>query len=109
MRLPLRWISILSGQIKTDFALTSGVHSHKDVVKAMMAGAKVTMLASSLLQNGEQSVSSMISELEAWMKDHEYESIQQMQGSMSQKSVKDPAAFERANYMKVLGSFRDLP
>jgi dihydroorotate dehydrogenase (fumarate) len=109
LRLPLRWISILSGKINTDFALTSGVHSHKDVVKAMMAGAKVTMLASSLLQNGEQSVAHMLSELEAWMKDHEYESIQQMQGSMSQKSVKEPAAFERANYMKVLGSFRDLP
>jgi dihydroorotate dehydrogenase (fumarate) len=109
MRLPLRWISILSGRVNTDFALTSGVHSHKDVVKAMMAGAKVTMMASSLLQHGEESVGPMLNELETWMKDHEYESIQQMQGSMSQKSVKEPAAFERANYMKVLGSFRDLP
>jgi len=109
MRLPLRWISILSGKIDTDFALTSGVHSHTDVVKAMMAGAKVAMMASGLLHNGEQFVGSMLSELEAWMKDREYKSIQQMQGSMSQKSVKEPAAFERANYMKVLGSFRDLP
>jgi dihydroorotate dehydrogenase (fumarate) len=109
MRLPLRWISILSGQLSTDFALTSGVHSHTDVVKAMMSGAKVAMMASGLLHNGEQSVGPMLSALEAWMQEHEYTSIQQMQGSMSQKSVKEPAAFERANYMKVLGSFRDLP
>ena len=109
LRLPLRWISILSGKVNTDFALTSGVHSHTDVVKAMMAGAKVAMMASGLLHNGEQSVAPLLSDLEVWLKDHEYESIEQMQGSMSQKSVKEPAAFERANYMKVLGSFRDLP
>ncbi len=109
MRLPLRWISILSGKIDTDFALTSGVHSHVDVVKAMMAGAKVAMMASNLLHNGEQAVGPILSELEMWMQDREYASIQQMQGSMSQTSVKEPAAFERANYMKVLGSFRDLP
>ncbi len=109
MRLPLRWISILSGKVDTDFALTSGVHSHIDVVKAMMSGAKVAMMASNLLHNGEQVVGPMLSALEAWMHEHEYTSIQQMQGSMSQKSVKEPAAFERANYMKVLGSFRDLP
>lgn len=109
MRLPLRWISILSGKVDTDFALTSGVHSHTDVVKAMMSGAKVAMMASSLLHHGEQSVGPLLTALETWMKDHEYESIQQMQGSMSQQSVKEPAAFERANYMKVLGSFRDLP
>ena len=109
LRLPLRWISILSDKVDTDFALTSGVHSHKDVLKAMMAGAKVAMMASNLLHNGEQAVGPILSELEAWMTEHEYTSIQQMQGSMSQKSVKEPAAFERANYMKVLGSFRDLP
>ena len=109
MRLPLRWISILSGKLNTDFALTSGVHSHTGVVKAMMAGAKVAMMASNLLHDGEQAVGPILNELEIWMKEHEYESIQQMQGSMSQKSVKEPAAFERANYMKVLGSFRDLP
>jgi len=109
LRLPLRWISILHGRVNTDFALTSGVHTHKDVLKAMMAGAKVAMTASHLLHNGDQAVGPVLSELEAWMKEREYESIQQMQGSMSQKSVKEPAAFERANYMKVLGSFRDLP
>jgi len=109
LRLPLRWISILQGKIKADFALTSGVHTASDVLKTMMAGAKVAMMASNLLHNGEQVIPSMLTELETWMKDREYVSIKQMQGSMSQKSVKEPAAFERANYMNVLNSFRDLP
>lgn len=109
LRLPLRWISILHGRLNADFALTSGVHTHQDVLKAMMAGASVAMMASSLLHYGEQVVGSILNELEAWMKEREYASIQQMQGSMSQKSVKEPAAFERANYMKVLNSFRTLP
>jgi dihydroorotate dehydrogenase (fumarate) len=109
LRLPLRWISILHGKVNADFALTSGVHSYTDVLKAMMAGAKVAMMASSLLHGGEQAIGPILSDLEAWMNEREYESIQQMQGSMSQKSVKEPAAFERANYMKVLNSFRDLP
>jgi dihydroorotate dehydrogenase (fumarate) len=107
LRLPLRWISILHGKVNVDFALTSGVHTHKDVLKSMMAGAKVAMTASNLLHNGEQAISPILSDLEGWMKEREYESIQQMQGSMSQKSVKEPVAFERANYMKVLGSFRE--
>ena len=109
LRLPLRWISILHGKVNADLALTSGIHTYKDVLKAMMAGAKVAMTASNLLHNGEQAIGPLLSDLEAWMKEREYESIQQMQGSMSQKSVKEPAVFERANYMKVLGSFRDLP
>jgi len=108
LRLPLRWISILHGKINTDFALTSGVHTANDVLKTMMAGAKVAMMASNLLANGEQIIPSMLTELEDWMKEREYVSIKQMQGSMSQKSVKEPAAFERANYMNVLNSFRDL-
>jgi dihydroorotate dehydrogenase (fumarate) len=109
LRLPLRWISILHDKIKTDFALTSGVHTYREVLKAMMAGAKVTMMASNLLHRGEQTVGPILSDLEAWMKERDYESIQQMQGSMSQKSVKEPAALERANYMRVLSSFRELP
>lgn len=109
LRLPLRWISILHGKVEADFALTSGVHTYQDVLKGMMAGAKVTMTASNLLHNGEQVVSTILNDLEGWMKERDYESIRQMQGSMSQKSVKEPAAFERANYMKVLGSFKDLP
>jgi dihydroorotate dehydrogenase (fumarate) len=109
LRLPLRWISILYGKVDVDFALTSGVHSHQDVLKAMMAGAKVAMTASNLLHYGEQTIGQILNDLEAWMQEREYESIRQMQGSMSQKSVREPAAFERANYMKVLGSFRELP
>ena len=109
LRLPLRWISILHGKVDADFALTSGVHSYSDVLKAMMAGAKVAMMASNLLHSGEQAIDPMLTDLKVWMQEREYESIQQMQGSMSQKSVKEPAAFERANYMKVLNSFRSFP
>ena len=108
LRLPLRWISILNGQIKADFALTSGIHSAQDVLKAMMAGAKVAMMASNLLHNGERVVATMLNELGLWMETHEYISIQQMQGSMSRQSVAEPAAFERANYMRVLNSWREL-
>ena len=108
LRLPLRWISILNGQVHTDFALTSGIHSAQDVLKAMMAGAKVAMMASNLLHNGERVVATMLNELGWWMETHEYKSIQQMQGSMSRQSVAEPAAFERANYMRVLNSWREL-
>ena len=106
LRLPLRWVSILHGKIKTDFALTSGVHTAQDVLKAMMSGANVAMMASSLLHHGEGIIPSILNEINEWMTSHEYVSIKQMQGSMSQNAVKEPAAFERANYMKVLNSFR---
>lgn len=109
MRLPLRWISILYGKLNADFALTSGVHTSTDVIKSMMAGAKVAMTASKVLHDGEQAVALILSGVEEWMQEREYESIEQMQGSMAQKNVKEPAAFERANYMKVLGSWRDMP
>ena len=87
-------------------AITSGVHTHEDVLKGMMAGAKVTMLASELLRNGIERMGQIRAELVNWMDEHEYESIAQMQGSMSQINVADPAAFERANYMKMLQSWR---
>ncbi len=106
MRLPLRWAAILYGRVKADLAITSGVHTHEDVLKAMMAGAKVAMMASELLRNGPSSITETLSGLTTWMKEHEYVSIEQMQGSMSQKNVAEPAAFERANYMKALQSFR---
>jgi dihydroorotate dehydrogenase (fumarate) len=110
LRLPLRWISILYGKVNADLALTSGVHTSGDVLKSMMAGAKVAMIASELLWDGSiRRVTEILDQIRRWMEEHEYASIQQMQGSMSQKSVTDPAAFERANYMKVLNSFRDLP
>ncbi len=109
LRLPLRWISILHGNLDVDFALTSGVHTATDVLKSMMSGANVAMMASELLHYGIERVPAILADLQTWMEVHQYESIQQMQGSMSQRSVAEPAAFERANYMKVLSSFRDLP
>lgn len=105
LRLPLRWIALLYGHIPTDFALTGGVHSAIDALKAIMAGANVAMMASELLAHGSHRLTAILSDIERWMVEHEYESITQMRGSMSQKAVADPAAFERANYMKVLGSF----
>jgi dihydroorotate dehydrogenase (fumarate) len=105
LRLPLRWIAILYGHIQADFALTTGIHTTEDVVKAVMAGANVTMMASELLQKGIGRAAELQAGLENWMVEHEYLSIQQMRGSMSQKAVAEPAAFERANYMKVLSSF----
>jgi dihydroorotate dehydrogenase (fumarate) len=110
LRLPLRWISILYGKFNVDFALTSGIHTSRDVLKAMMAGAQVAMIASELLSDGfTQRVKEILAQTEMWMEEREYTSIKQMQGSMSQQSVSNPAAFERANYMKVLNSFRELP
>jgi dihydroorotate dehydrogenase (fumarate) len=109
LRLPLRWVSILHSQLSMDLALTGGVHTHLDVLKAMMAGARVVMLASALLEHGYERVGEILAGLQAWMHEREYESVAQMQGSMSQQAVREPAAFERANYMKVLGSVRELP
>jgi dihydroorotate dehydrogenase (fumarate) len=106
LRQPLRWIAILHGKVDADFALTSGVHRATDVVKAMMAGAKVTMLASAFLKKGPVKAANLLANLEAWLVENEYESIQQMQGSMSQQAIADPSTFERANYMKVLNSYR---
>ncbi len=109
LRLPLRWISILHGTVHSDFALTTGVRDHEGVLKAMMAGARVVLIASELLRKGPARIGSILQELSDWMAAKEYTSIKQMQGSMSQRAVAQPEAFERANYMKVLGSFRDLP
>ena len=109
LRLPLRWIAILYGHINADLALTSGIHTAEDVIKASMAGASVAMTTSELLSKGIGRIPVILSDLEKWMTGHDYESIKQMKGSLSQKSVKEPAAFERANYMKVLNSFKSLP
>jgi dihydroorotate dehydrogenase (fumarate) len=107
--LPLRWISILYGKVDADLALTSGVHTAQDVLKAMMAGAKVAMTTSAILQDGYELIPVILKSLEAWMETNEYESIKQMQGSMSQQAVAEPAAFERSNYIQILNEFRDLP
>jgi dihydroorotate dehydrogenase (fumarate) len=109
LRLPLRWLAILHGRVPIDFAITSGVHTHEDVLKGLMAGAKVTMMASELLQNGVHRIGDVVRDLERWMEEHEYESVTQMQGSMSQLNVAEPTAFERANYMKMLQSWRPDP
>jgi len=105
LRLRLRWMAILFGQIKADMAVTGGVHTAADVVKSMMAGAKAAQMASVLLHNGPAVLGDILVDLQRWLETHEYESIKQMQGSMSQRNVANPAAFERANYMKVLQSF----
>jgi len=110
LRLPLRWIAILYGRLKVDFALTSGVHSVHDVLKALMAGANVAMMTSELLAHGVDCLTTITTDLQRWMEEHEYESVSSMRGSMSQSAVAEPAAFERANYMKALNSFdRYLP
>lgn len=105
LRLPLRWTAILFDRIKADLALTGGVHNAVDALKSVMAGASAVMLASELLENGTGRMTEILSGMSAWMEEHSYLSIQQMRGSLSQKSVANPAAFERANYMKVLNSF----
>ncbi|GER89495.1 dihydroorotate dehydrogenase [Dictyobacter vulcani] len=109
LRVPLRWIALLYGRIQADVALTSGIHTAQDVLKAMMAGANVAMLASELLAHGIDRLPQILADMYAWMEEHEYASIQQMRGSMSQRGVVEPGAFERANYMKVLNSFEERP
>lgn len=103
--LRLHWVAILYGRIRGDLAVTGGVHTAEDVLKAMMAGARVAMMTSALLRHGIPHLTTLRTDLLAWMESHEYESIRQMQGSMSHRSVAEPAAFERANYLKVLSSY----
>ena len=105
LRLPLRWIAILYGKLKADLALTSGVYTAEGAIKAIMAGASVAMTTSATLKQGIPVISKILADMEAWMTAHEYASVSQMKGSMSQGAVAEPAAFERANYMKVLNSF----
>jgi dihydroorotate dehydrogenase (fumarate) len=105
LRLPLRWIAMLYGRVPVDFALSGGVHTAEDVLKAMMAGASVAMMTSELLAHGIARARDILEDLQTWMIEHEYQSIAQMRGSMSQRAVAEPAAFERANYMKALNSF----
>ncbi len=103
--LRLRWVAILSPLLRLDLAVTGGVHSAEGVLKAMMAGARVAMMTSALLKNGIGHLATVRADLQRWMVEHEYTSIREMQGSMSQRSVTNPAAFERANYLKVLSSY----
>jgi dihydroorotate dehydrogenase (fumarate) len=108
LRLPLRWLAILFGKVKASLAATSGVQDYEDVLKVIMAGGDVAMMCSELLRHGPGRIPQILKGLENWMEEKEYVSIEQMKGSMSQKSVAEPAAFERANYMKTLQSFKPL-
>ena len=102
LRLPLRWIGLLSGRLRVDLAATSGIHSGIDAAKAILAGATVTMMTSALLRNGPDHVGVVERELVAWAREHDYESIDQLRGSASQRHVADPAEFERANHIDKL-------
>src|SRR3954469_18645498 len=108
LRLPLTWVAILYGRVPVDFAITSGIHTRDDVLKALMAGANVTMMASELLQNGTGRITQILRELQEWLEEREYSSLRQMIGSLSQQNVAEPLAFERANYMKMLAAYRPV-
>lgn len=108
MRLPMHWIAILYGRVDVDFAATSGILHATDVLKMLMAGAKVTQLVSVLLRHGIDHLSVLEANLLHWMEENEYESVKQMQGSMSQLHCPDPSAFERVNYMKALQTYAPI-
>jgi dihydroorotate dehydrogenase (fumarate) len=108
LRLPLTWIGILFGKLKANLAATGGVHSAEDVVKLLMVGADVTMLCSSLMRHGVNHLRHVERELREWMEEHEYESVKQMQGSMSQQRCPDPGAFERAQYMRAVKGMQHI-
>ncbi len=105
IRLPLRWMAILRGRVQASLAATSGAHDAIDVVKLLLAGADVVMMASTLLRNGPQAIGTIRNELRSWLDERDYVSVEQMKGSLSQQHSPDPGAFERANYMKALQSY----
>ncbi len=106
LRLPLRWIAILHGRVSASLAATSGIHSAEDVIKMLMAGANVTMMAAALLRHGPDHIRAVEKVMTEWLETNEYESVKQMQGSMSQLNTENPTAFERAQYMKALTSYK---
>ena len=108
LRLPLTWIGILYGRIRANLAATSGVHGPEDVIKLLMVGADVTMLCSALLRHGIGHLRHVEQGVRKWMEEHEYESVKQMQGSMSQLRCPDPGAFERAQYMRAVKSLEHV-
>ena len=107
--LRIRWIAILFGRVACSLAITGGIHTHEDVIKALLAGADVTHMCSALLQKGPGHLTTVLRELGEWMEVHEYESVAQLKGSISQLHSPDPAAFARANYVSVLDSFSPPP
>lgn len=105
MRLPLRWVAILYGRIPASLAATSGIHRASDVVKMLLVGADVTQLCSALMRHGVKQIGVIERELTEWLEKHEYESVTQLKGSLSQKNCNDPSAYERAQYMRAISSF----
>lgn len=105
MRLPLRWIAILYGRIAADMALTTGVHTAHDALKAVAAGANVAMMTSEILLNGIGRFSEILAEMRLWLEEREYLSVRELHGSLSQINVAAPAAFERANYIQIVRSY----
>jgi len=105
LRLPLRWIAILRGRIECSLAATSGVHTWEDAVKLLLAGADVTMMASALFKHGPEHLAKVLEGVQRWLDEHEYDSVEQMKGSVSQINVPDPVAFARSNYMQMLVDF----
>jgi dihydroorotate dehydrogenase (fumarate) len=105
MRVPLRWIALLYGKLRANLCATSGIHRASDALKMLMAGADVTMLCSALIRHGVRQISVVEQDLIAWMEEHEYESVSQLKGSLSQKNCAEPSAFERAQYMKAISQF----
>jgi len=103
--LRLHWTAILCGHVRADLGITGGVHSSRDVIKCILAGAKVAFMTSALLKNGVQHAAHILTEVNRWLDDHDYASVREMCGSMSHGAVPDPSAFERGNYMKVLSSY----
>jgi dihydroorotate dehydrogenase (fumarate) len=106
MRLPLRWIAILRDQVGLSLAATSGIHRATDAIKMLMAGADVTMLCSALLRHGVKHIATVENDISAWLEEHEYESVKQLQGSMSQRNCPDPTEFERAQYTRAISSYK---
>jgi dihydroorotate dehydrogenase (fumarate) len=104
MRLPLRWVAILYGRISADLAITGGIHSYRDVLKAVMAGSKAAMVTSELLQQGPRRIGEMLEEITRWLEAQGHESLSEIQGVMSQLKASEPKAFERANYIRMLQS-----
>lgn len=102
LRLPLTWIGLLYGRLDADLAASGGVRTHEDVLKLLMAGASAVMMCSELLRNGAGRIKNVLEDMSRWMDEHEYESVRQLRGSMSQKACPDPKAYERANYMRML-------
>ncbi len=108
LRLPLTWIGILHGRVKANLAATGGVHNAEDVIKLLMVGANVTMMCSALMRHGVNHLRHVERELRDWMEEHEYESVAQMLGSMSQVKCPDPAGFERAQYMRAVKGMQHI-